>query len=330
LSIFTKFCPQCSDSVEASAARCRCGYIFDTTTDGSVCAGDLLEQNERMYLEYLEARVIQAEQEFKVARSAADRDPENRLAAAELLRAEQAMNNARAELSSQSVRLETTRALVTRNRPTSPPKPAVAAPTPKPVETKRSVAPVREIEKPKPAAVESPRRESSSVRKVKNPTLATAPTRPLPGLKLAVPHKAPAAPTKPARATFRAPKTASPAIKANNSFRAAQAAKADRALKAAHETLQAAATLRKIAPAQPRTADPLATAKAAMQVRHAPPPNTRECPNCTARLALEIGRCRCGYEFPTAGAEIPSLSLRDTDLASLSEHLSLSPLDRGR
>jgi len=319
--------------VEASAARCRCGYIFDTTTDGSICAGDLLEQNERMYLEYLEARVIQAEQEFKVARSAADRDPENRLAAAELLRAEQAMNNARAELSSQSVRLETTRALVTRNRPTPPSKPVVAAPVPKPpkpVETKRSVTPAHEIEKPKPASVEPPRPEGLPVRKVKNPTLATAPTRPLPGLKLAVPHKATAAPTKPARATFRAPKTASPAIKANNSFRAAQAAKAERALKAAHETLQAAATLRKIAPAQPRTADPLATAKAAMQVRHAPPPNTRECPNCTARLALETARCRCGYEFPTAGAEIPSLSLRDTDLASLSEHLSLSPLNRGR
>jgi len=327
LSIFTKLCPQCSDSVESSAARCPCGYIFDTTTDGSICAGDLLEQNERMYLEYLEARVIQAKQDFEVARSAAARDPENRLATAELLRAEQVMNNARAELSSQSVRLETTRAVVTRSRPTPAPKPIIAPPPPEPLAptaATRAPAPIQEISR---APQTAPAPKLSETLAMKKPEPAAA--QPLAGLKLAVPEKPPAPETKPARRTFSVPASAK-RVEPGESFRAAQAAKAERAMRTRTETPRAVPLPPKVTPAKPRSTDPLASAKAAMQVRHAAAPETRECPNCTAHLKLDVLRCRCGYEFPTVGAEIPALSLPSADLAALSANLSLGPLNRNR
>ncbi len=315
MSIFTKLCPQCTDSVEASAARCHCGYIFDTTTDGSVCAGDLLEQNERMYLEYLEARVAQAEQELAVARNAAAHDPENRLAAAELLRAEQAHNNARAELSSQSLRLETTRALVTRNRPTPPPVPRPTVPPP----AKPALRAVKVAEPPKPEPVRP------AVMKRAKPSTP----KPLPGLKLAVPQKS-AVTLKPSAPQMASRPKPAPRMEPSTPFRTAQAAKAERVMRTeATKPVPARVPPPKAAPAKPRSANPLASAKAAMQVRHASS-DVRECPNCTAQLKLDVAQCRCGYEFPTAGAEIPALSLPAADLASLSANLTLVPLNRNR
>ena len=322
MSIFTKLCPQCTDSVEASSARCHCGYIFDTTTDGSVCAGDLLEQNERMYLEYLEARVLQADQEFAVAQNAAARDPENRLAAAELLRAEQAMNNARAELSSQSLRLETTRALVTRNRPAATPttKSIRAVPAPPKPAPARPTAPVAKVAEPAKPVVTKSRPVPMRMTKPAKP-------RPLPGLKLAVPLNAKPSTPKPVRQVDSQPKPAA-AIDSSQSFRNAQAVKAARVMRGNTEKPRPVPVPPKATPAKPRTVDPLASAKAALQPRSSP--DMRECPNCTAQLKLDVVQCRCGYEFPTAGAEIPALSLPTSEAVTLSEHLTLAPLNRSR
>lgn len=99
MSIFEKDCPQCASANPVHARRCRCGYCFDPElqqeTDG---------QEERLYRDYLAARVVQAEAALTVARSEASADPDNQVKTAQALLAEQALNTARAELRALAVK----------------------------------------------------------------------------------------------------------------------------------------------------------------------------------------------------------------------------------
>jgi hypothetical protein len=105
-SIFEKICPQCASSKPVTTVRCTCGYCFESDKlDGSMAALENEAQEEKLYLDYLTARLAQAEEDLKRARAAAAEDPESHNKAAEVLAAEQAMLSARAELSEQVARV---------------------------------------------------------------------------------------------------------------------------------------------------------------------------------------------------------------------------------
>ncbi len=98
---------------------------------------------------------------------------------------------------------------------------------------------------------------------------------------------------------------------AEQAFRAKQVAKAEHALAAAKaEQLigqtEAGAAFR--AAQSARAAQIVANVKAA---------DSKECPSCTATVALVVRACRCGFTFPMGSTELPALTLSAGELAEL-------------
>jgi hypothetical protein len=101
-SIFLKDCPQCATKIEATAVFCRCGFCFDPEKINNTA--DILDykvNEEKVFLDYLKARVTQAEEDLSDARHRATNFPEMHEYAAEVLIAEQALMTARSDLAQQ-------------------------------------------------------------------------------------------------------------------------------------------------------------------------------------------------------------------------------------
>ncbi len=105
LGIFDKACPQCTADNAAGEIRCACGFIFDTAdADGSGPSPQETAEEERLFQEYLTARVAQAIEQATVAAHGADIEPKNERRAIEAIRAQAAVETAKAELSAQQAR----------------------------------------------------------------------------------------------------------------------------------------------------------------------------------------------------------------------------------
>lgn len=282
MSIFTKDCPQCTTSSPLAAAYCRCGYCFEPDkVNGSAQALELEAQEEKLYLDYLKARVSQTEAAVRAARAVAAADADSHAKAAEALLAEQALINARAELADQTarVRIATQRwesvrtviraPVVSRNKPT-----AHAA---KPVHH-------RKTSKPAPALIFKDQ----------------APTRSAPAVAVT---------------SIPVPQTAQP----NDVFRAVQAARAEQVMKQLPPVVRdispppVAAPVTAL-PEKPLPAAVTPPAAPVLLVHSTPPvllktnPAHKDCPNCYAHVTRSLVRCRCGYEFSN-GPQLPPLTL---------------------
>lgn len=199
MSIFTKDCPQCAAPNPTSAVRCACGHCFDpeAVTDKKA-AVEVAIHEERLYHDYLAARVVQAEAEYEVARTDALADPSDTYKAAQALAAEQALNTARAELRAQAQKTSRLKKLTVR---TAPP-PRAAVPRVKPHAKPKHAAPARAPSKPVTVPIAKP-----VITAVKKPTPKAPPAIP-------ITHTAPPS-TKPAPAVAPAPQP-------NRAFRARQ------------------------------------------------------------------------------------------------------------
>ncbi|MHB8346228.1 MAG: hypothetical protein ACYDHM_03420 [Acidiferrobacterales bacterium] len=98
---------------------------------------------------------------------------------------------------------------------------------------------------------------------------------------------------------------------AEKAFRANQAVKAGHALAAAKVEQQAAQSG---SGAAFRAAQ---AARAAQIVASVQVTDTKECPSCTATVALLATACRCGFTFPAGSTELPVLALSAVELAEL-------------
>lgn len=196
MSIFTKDCPQCTAPNPTNAVRCPCGHCFDpaAVTDKKAVV-EVAIHEERLYHDYLAARVVQAEAEYEVARADAVADPGDTYKAAQALAAEQALNSARAELRAQAQKTSRLKKLNVRVAPPA----RAAAPRVKPHAKPKHAAPARTPSKPVVTAV-------------KNPT-------PKAPIAIPVTHAAPPR-TQPAPAVAVASVTLAP--KPNRAFRARQ------------------------------------------------------------------------------------------------------------
>lgn len=56
----------------------------------------------------------------------------------------------------------------------------------------------------------------------------------------------------------------------------------------------------------------------------------KECPNCTALVAIDADRCGCGFAFPTEEDAMPSLSLTDSDVEALEKRKKSSGISHLR
>lgn len=105
MGIFDKACPQCTADNAAGAIRCACGFIFGTeAVNGSGPSPQETAEEERLFQEYLAARVSQAIEQATVAAHAADVEPENERRAIEAIRAQETVEKAKAELVAQHAR----------------------------------------------------------------------------------------------------------------------------------------------------------------------------------------------------------------------------------
>lgn len=292
MSIFQKDCPQCAAPNPVSAVRCACGHCFDieAVTDKKA-AVEVAIHEERLYHDYLAARVVQAEAVYEVARADALAEPGNTLKAANALAAEQALNAARAELQQQARK--------TARLKQAAQKTAVQArPATRPVAIRATARAARR----KSAALAPPANAPTTIPATASAPAASAvaPTAP----PAVAPARAAVVPTqkKQARATSatHARTGLAPvklAQKPSRAFRARQAKQADAIARKVH----AGAT------ATPAIEPPalLPTASYATPTAIA----TRECPNCTAKVPATTARCRCGFGFAAASFEMASLPL---------------------
>lgn len=102
--IFYKSCPQCAGTVAKSAAVCGCGYSFEDETPTSALAQSLAE--EKLYEDYLLARVTQTAQAAIDAQAAQKRRPTDEALNAAALGAMKTAEAARRDLAAQGARVE--------------------------------------------------------------------------------------------------------------------------------------------------------------------------------------------------------------------------------
>jgi hypothetical protein len=105
VGIYDKTCPQCMASSRATATRCTCGYLFDASaSDERSVTLERIAREEKLFEEYLEARLTQAKEVASVAAHTAELDPENRRKAIEALRANQVAAKTAAGLAKQRIK----------------------------------------------------------------------------------------------------------------------------------------------------------------------------------------------------------------------------------
>jgi ribosomal protein L40E len=152
VSIFRKDCPQCTAANAVDAVRCRCGYYFEPERLEGSAATHYAAEQDRLYRDYLAARLVQAEAELTVAREDVAADPTHTYKAAQALVAEQAVHAANAALTRQSLRTSNVprkkmdarpKFKNAEARPIAPVKPAAVAIAPAPILVKPRTLPAR-------------------------------------------------------------------------------------------------------------------------------------------------------------------------------------------
>lgn len=296
MPIFEKECPQCTTGNSAEAVFCRCGYCFDPTKLNS--AADTLkfiDHEERLYLEYLSARLAQTERDLAAAEQQLARDPGDTGRAADVLLATQALNGARAEYDEQVAKLRAAHAVAAKGARAKPATAKAAKPAKAAAATKTNAAVKAEARPAKKAPATAPVASASAAAPHKPKTAAFTPPKPVAAKVVAPVAPAPVAKKRAAAPTV-AP-VAAPVVTSapGESFRAEQAAKAARIVPPAPSHPVVAAGV---------GTTPAQTAKAA----------GRDCPNCMAVVANHSQKCRCGFDF-TARFEMPALVLSAEDRA---------------
>jgi hypothetical protein len=328
MSIFKKDCPECAASNSIDAVRCRCGYCFDPEALAGADADAYAEEQSRLYQDYLGARIVQAEAELTVAREQAKADPENTYQAAAALVAEQTLNALQAEMKQLTLRLAVKHPKgLTKHASTAPPARAVetksAGSRPNPTPAVPHTATETHAPRSASRAVASPNRPDSvpprptpTVQRARAlppaiakaaPKVATLETNKAAQLRSPAADKIRSAPVNRTATPVRPePPRAPQSAKPGANFRKVQARKADAIAKS-----QAFAPVAKVKRALSSVVSALPTAPAHVASPKPAPARTatRDCPSCTATVASDLEKCRCGYVFSKAAEEMPAISL---------------------
>lgn len=105
MGIFDKTCPQCMATNSAATMRCTCGYLFNSADgDQKKLTLEVVAREEKLFEEYLEARVAQAIEAASIAARTALLEPHNDRRATEILRTKRAVEAAKIELDAQRVK----------------------------------------------------------------------------------------------------------------------------------------------------------------------------------------------------------------------------------
>lgn len=295
-------------SLALDTRQCVCGHEFGRgESDDGLSSEEIRLKAEELYESYLAARADQAGQIARGAQAEFARDPGNEHKSRALSAATQEADQARAALAEQSERVaELRRAL-----PAAAPKPVahvariVATPARPAVPHKAIPATTR------PSRVTPPSPPASRPVKVRPAKMASAKKTP--------PARTPA-PTVAKPRDYSLPKsTAVPTAV----FRQAQAAKAEKILRAKQpkKTTDSSVTPATPPPDAPKLS-PLSNPVLSKRAPRLLNSGKKDCPNCTASVDTSSMRCRCGYEFPTGECLIPSLAMSEEERAEFAKLFS--------
>lgn len=281
--IFYKSCPQCAMAIAKSAMGCHCGYSFEDETPTSAMAQSLAE--EKLYEDYLLARVTQTAQAAIDAQAAQKRQPADTSLNIAALTAMELAETARRDLAAQSARVEELRQAVAAEATNK-----LAAATPAPTEPAHSPAAIHAAA---PAA-EAP----ASARAAEVARAAEALRSEL--AKLRHPDER-AAGNNPALTPARV-------LRAVASEQRSGRAVNERALTRndnASDTLRDATS----EATRSETHAPASDAHAPAAVAPTNPVAKKNCPQCDAAVIASANRCRCGFAFVAhaAPANVPKI-----------------------
>ncbi len=302
MTIFDKVCLRCTASNSVTAARCACGYAFEPENSAD-------PHEEKLYEEYLAARAVQASEAARAAVENATRRPANHLKAAEAAKAKRTAATAKAELAAQRDRvIEAQRAAKTakdqRNFQASVPR-----------QHNPRIRPIVPFSKPgKPlVAVKSDKRATTA-----RPTVVSLRAKNKTSKKPSTARKethAGATRASVPRANYRSTRKTRP------SKTVAPTAAKTRSSVGLNKAGRVSGVTKRERPKQRRrpgkTFKAAQAAKAADAVTDRTTIETIECLSCTTTIPANTKRCRCGWLVPTAGAELPLLSLSPKDRTTL-------------
>lgn len=299
-----------------NANECACGFSFEQE-DAQPSSVEIRIKAEELYENYLAARAEQAAEAVKTAQAEYARDLNNPTKSKNIARFLNESRTAEANLTAQRAHIAELRKLVAVvpaakvPAPMAPPMPVAAKPAAtKPVQAvRRAAAPAAPAPKPEKPRPEKTARARVVVRAPKTNIHVSAPAK---QATVPAPEVAAARPSVPV--------TPSSSAVPDRTFRDAQAAKAAKVMRATQaetpvKPLPAAEPVMEAAPAPAPVAAPSrpAPARKPMLLRST---TDKECPNCTASVAANSERCRCGYEFAPGGSLIPALSMTEEERAA--------------
>jgi len=299
-------------TVPMDTRECSCGHQLDhDDTDSALSSEEIRLKAEELYENYLGARVEQAAKAAKAAQAEFAREPSNPGKSEQVASAIREVQIAESALATQS-------AHIAEMKKTMPPKARPLAPKPVATHARKRAAALNAV------ATKPQARITRKLIPVLTEVVATAPApvRPKQEVKIVAvaPKKSPTT-VAPSRKPDIVPlaQTATP----NPAFRQAQAAKAEKILRAKNtQPAPVAKAVKEEARMAPSVETNLLqttplTAKAAPRLYA--PRDKKECPSCTASVAIAAARCRCGYEFPSSEQLIPPLAMSDEERAEFAK-----------
>jgi hypothetical protein len=324
VSIFNKICPRCAGENAVSDSRCQCGFVFDSAaTTGSFQATEIALQEAEVYAEYLQVRMLQAKESAEVAIADQARSPEDGTKSSVAAEANAEFQAAKSEYDEQMkvvVQLrgesratqdaETHRAQqaawakAAERAKTEKAKKAAEAEKAKKAAEAEKAKKAAEAEKAKKAAEAEKAKKAAEAEKAKKAAEAekakkAAIAKKSASTKSAKPVAAKTIPAQTSSANV-GQSTPTPAMKQK------MASAADVAASRTHQQKSAV-----IVAAKPvRTNKPVAPVKPVI-------PTEKECPNCTASVALSVKECKCGYSFAQGAEKMDGIGLSEEDRALL-------------
>jgi len=333
MGMFELVCPGCGAINSVDASACACGHIFSAVT-GSYEAAQLTLQEEEAYLEYIEARVAQLEYDMGFAESDVQHNPGNREKEQHVENIRNELAQLHAQYTQQTTKIAATkkvnkqlRAQVEKEQAEVRARAeAQAANLKKDKEKAEALMRARkeaerlkaEEAKKKKLAEEKQKQKEAEARARAEAQRKIREALAKKEAEIAAKQKAAAARAKAEaekQALIEAEREALEEIVRKKKAEAERLlAEAERikqenaaALAAADELRQRAALRKSAAVARPEPELDAGSdlADAADEIVQ---PTTQECPICTAELPLDATSCRCGYQFQTSAADMPSLS----------------------
>jgi hypothetical protein len=328
-SIFQKVCPECMATVPLDTRECSCGHQLDhDDTDTALTSEEIRLKAEELYENYLGARVEQAAKAVKTAQAEFAREPSNPGKSEQVASTIREVQIAKSALATQSAHIAAMKKdMLSTARPAAPSP--VTTPARKRVTALHAVATktqARITRKPIPVLTDVVATAPAPVRPKHETKVVAVTSKKLP-VTVAPSRKPDIAPPV---QSAKKPEIAPPVQSAtpNPAFRQAQAAKAEKILRAkitqpapVAKAVKEEARMVPAAEPKPPQTTPI-TAKTAPRLYA--PRDKKDCPNCTASVAIAAARCRCGYEFPSSEHLIPALAMSDEERAEFAKLFSMA------